>query len=189
MMKIERMKLKEEYSENHLAFMTYRRKFIKYTGKMNKSYLNMIYSSSLKHNVNVEILFGVLVIENINRGNYIIRSLENIISLLSPNILINLDASLGFGQIKISTARALKLFKTDKDVVRALINVQDNIELVAILLKSYYDDCKNDVDFLRGIVNLYGTGKKIVNLNRELEIYYKLLSWSVFQKKFSKVFF
>jgi len=183
------MNLKETYNESHLAFMTYRRRFIKYIGRMNKSYLNMVYSSSLKNNVSPEVLFGVLVIEHINRGNYIMRSVENIISLVCPIILIKLDASLGPGQVKISTAKALEVFKTDKEVVRGLINVQDNIELVAKLLKSYYDCCKNDVDPLKGIVNFYGTGKKNVNPNRELDIYYKLLSWSVSQKKFSKTFF
>lgn len=166
--------------------MTYRKKFIKYTLKINRSYLSIIDLSSKKNNIHPEILFGVLVVEQINRGDWITRSLESVASIFFPRILIKLDVSLGFGQIKISTAKTVTDLKKDKDIVRSLVNVESNIELAARLLADYYKCCKTDHEPLRGLVNLYGTGRKKVTPNKELNIYYSLLSWSVSQKMFLK---
>lgn len=130
----------------------------------------LIYSR-LKTTYDPEFLFSIIIIEKMNRKN--ISFLENILVSLFPRIVIFLDLSIGICQIKPSTAKSVTNLK-DSELIKLLMNPTINIEIMCKLIELYrIKSCTKDE-----ILNLYLTGKKKPQMNRELRIYYELTIWS-----------
>lgn len=154
---------------------------------LNKEYLEWIFNSS-KIGVDSELLFAIVVIEKMNRGTFLNRCIERIISTLAPSIIIKLNASIGLCQIRVETAKKV-VTMSDKDVVKSLMSAEDSINILSKLLKFYIDKIAGDkIDFDKTVLNLYTTGKKSVPPNIYLDTYYELVEYSMKNKYFFKIY-
>lgn len=162
-----------------------------------KNYLNTAISLSKKNlktileaskiGIDPELLFSIVIIEKMNRGNFSNYIFEKLLSTLAPSIIIKLNASIGLSQIRVRTAKKV-LAISDKDIVKKLMLPKDNIEIMAKLIKLYIDENIEDKNNLtRTILNLHITGKKYVSPNIYLNMYYELVDWSILEKYFSKI--
>jgi hypothetical protein len=163
-----------------------RRMFISSAYSIKKDYLIKILSCSKANNINVDILFSILIIEKMNRGDLWSRILERTAAFISPKLVIKLDLSIGLGQIKISTAQKVSNVPPQKLIID-LLKPELNIEIVSRLLSIYNEQTAGDSNQIKKMVNLYTTGKKEVENNTQLILYIQLVNWCVSQKVFSKV--
>ncbi|MCU5227990.1 lytic murein transglycosylase [Bacillus paranthracis] len=166
----------------------YKNKLLQRAYKTNRQILSSIEKSSEKNGVDPEIIFSIILIESVSRGNVLVKSIEKIAGVLFPTILIRLDVSLGIGQIRISTARNLCNLTNNKQIIKMLLDFESNISLVSKLVGIYIEDCKMDKDPVKSIVKMYTTGNKNTVDNVQITVYYMLLAWSISNRTFHKVF-
>lgn len=162
------------------------KKYLNTAINLNKNDLKAILNVS-KGEVDSELLFSIVIIEKMNRGSFSNYVLEKLLSILSPSIIIKYNASIGLCQIKVKTARKV-LALSNRDIVKKLMCREDNIEIMAMLIKLYINDnIESKDDIIRIILNLHATGKKHGSPNIYLNMYYELVDWSIKHKYFSKI--
>lgn len=164
----------------------YKFQYLEQSYRLRKEILMFINNASETEDIDAEILFGIISLESLNRGDFFTRTLERIGVFLAPTYLIKHDMSLGVGQVKISTAKKVLANQNDKEILISLIHPKKNIEIVAKLLSSYLNNSARSENTLRYLTNKYITGKENPKLNKEMEIYYLLLKWSVQNEIFKK---
>lgn len=171
---------------NSRHYEYYKFKYIEQASNMQKDTLIYIENAANREDIDVEILFGIISLESLNRGDYFTQILEKLGSLLAPSYLIKKDVSLGIGQVKISTAKKVLENRNSKETLTSLLNTQENIKIVAKLLSEYIKKMVNEEDVLRYIVHKYTTGKVNPKPSKEIELYYLLLKWSVKKRIFKQ---
>lgn len=150
-----------------------------------KKYYNIIEHEAIINNLNVNLLFGFIILEQINRGNIIQRIIEYLIVYLVPQVVIKRDMSLGLAQIKLSTAQKIYPYELDRVLIRNLINEDFNISTCAKLLCSIISNIGININLLILTKN-YLTGNSYSDLNNTIILYHNLLYWSVKQQLFDK---
>lgn len=136
--------------------------------------------ASSKYHVDIDILYNILLIEYTNRGDFFTRNIERLLAKYCSAILVNRDASVGIGQIKISTAKELFPQENEKTVLKNLLKNDFNITVCAILIGKYTDYLKKEQkNNLFNLVKLYTTGSINSDINLSLITYYKLLKWAI----------
>jgi hypothetical protein len=149
--------------------------------KVFNKYHSEILLSSNNSKVDPEIVFFIIVNEQVNRGDHLTKLFEKILVYLLPKLALKKDVSIGLGQIKISTAKALG--EAGK-IGKLLIKPSYNIKLLAQIIKKIelqlLSDCTVD-----NIVLMYTTGKtNHTKIPIGLKIYINIAKWS-----YSKNFF
>lgn len=161
------------------------RNYLNTVANLNRSVVNTILNNS-KIGIDSELLFSIVIIEKMNRGNISNYIFENIISILAPSVLIKSNASIGLCQIRVSAARQVSEL-SDKILVKKLMNPTYNIFTMAKLIKLYSNSDINSECPIKTVLNLHITAKKEVFPNMYLNMYYELVHWSMEQKYFSKI--
>lgn len=142
-------------------------------------YRPLIITTAKYWNLNPNILFGILLIENVNRGNKILRFAERIAVVNMPKVIINRDASIGIAQIKISTALKYTKCYTKYDVAKLLLKDCFSIRICSMIINEYFNTATSSSNKILELVNYYTTGKKYTEINDSIYIYYKLLNWII----------
>lgn len=168
-------------------FLLYKNKLLHNAYRTNREILSSIETNSRIYSVDPEIVFSIVLIESVSRGNFFLRSIEKMAGMLFPNILIKLDVSLGIGQIRISTARNLCNQTNNKQIIKLLLDFESNISLISKLVSIYIEDCRVDKNTIKSIVKMYTTGNKDTVDNVQITVYYMLVSWSISNGTFHKV--
>ncbi|PEF81434.1 hypothetical protein [Bacillus toyonensis] len=168
-------------------FTLYKNKLLHHAYRTNRKILSSIETTSKINSVDPEIIFSIILIESVSRGNFFMRSIEKIAGMVFPNILIRLDVSLGIGQIRISTARELCNLTNNKQIIKLLLDFESNISLISKLVSIYVEDCRFDKNPIKSIVKMYTTGNKDTVDNVQSTVYYMLVSWSISNGTFHKV--
>jgi len=155
--------------------------YYKYKVRLRKTFiddkLSYIIECSNLHEINPKLLYGVLLIEYVNRGNWRTRTIESVLVKYFIHTAVKLDMSIGIGQIRISTA---KQFLTDVDspnMGRKLLEDKFSIEVCARILSHYIHITRHAENPLLDIVKFYTTGKNLSESNASIELYYSLLKW------------
>jgi hypothetical protein len=161
-------------------------KFLITANSINNNILRQIVKCSREVNINPEILFSIIVIEKMNRGSFFNVFLEKILSIMYPSLLCKLDASLGLGQVRVSTAKRV-CDLSSKQLVRKLLNPFFNVEIISKLISIYSEEANEYSHKVRIIINFYTTGKQNPIVNRELYLYNNLVSWSIEKANFHKL--
>lgn len=100
-----------------------------------------IIAAAQKYQINPNLLYGILLLEHINRGSYYIRILENFLCRFLSRLAIKLDISVGIGQIKLSSAeKGLKISRVL--LVKDILEPKFNINACASYIK-FLEDCYN----------------------------------------------
>jgi len=167
-------------------------KYYKYKMKSNmylfNNHFNYIEKISKTYNVDSHLLYYILLIEWINRGNWLTKSSEKILVKLFINKVIKYDISIGIGQIKVSTAQFFLRHGDNRNIARNLLIDEFNIEVCAKIISSYYHSIhKSDDKGLLGLVKQYTTGNDSSKVNIQIIIYYSLLKWAFKESLLSKV--
>lgn len=144
-------------------------------------------SESSINRVDSELLFSIVVIEKMNRGNLSNYIFEKLISIVAPSVLIKSNASIGLCQIRVAAARKVSNL-SDKKIAKRLMNPAYNIFTMAKLIRLYNEVITNEENRTKTILNLHITSKKEVPPNIYLNMYYELVSWSMKQKNFSRIY-
>lgn len=126
--------------------------------------------------INREELYGILLIEHINRGKLITRIIERCAVKFLIYKSIQLDLSLGIGQIKISTAKIYCPNKDGKTVAKELLRDEFNINIAAQIIHDYHRRFYGRNQLL-GLVKYYTTGNSTHESNKIIILYHKLLKW------------
>ncbi|WHY86055.1 lytic transglycosylase domain-containing protein [Neobacillus novalis] len=176
------MKMNNPYLE---TIINYKHKLTYLANRTKEDTILTINKYSSVYQVDPEIIYSFILIESMNRGGIFTRKLEKFCSFF-PYLLVKLDPSLGLGQVKISTAKMVWNSSCDTEIIKKLLNPQNNIELVSNLLSIYLKDCKGENNKFMSLVKLYTTGNKFTPINRELIIYYNLLCWSISNHTYKK---
>lgn len=164
----------------------YKMKYLNQCNQFTKKFFLDIEMKAKSHGVDPELLFGILTLEKLSRGNLLIRGLEIVGVYLFPFYLIKRDASIGLGQVKINTAKEVLINLSDKEILKILIYKSSNIETVSRLLKKYSHNVTNEEDVIKKVSDLYITGKEKPVPNYQTEVHYLLLKWSIKNKLFQK---
>lgn len=160
------------------------RNYLNTAVNLNRLELNAILNNS-KIGIDPELLFSIVIIEKMNRGNISNYIFEKTISILGPSILIKSNASIGICQIRVSAARRVSNL-SDKMIVKKLMTPTYNIYTMAKLIKLYSNSDSDRECPIKTVLNLHITAKKDVRPNMYLNMYYELVHWSMEQKYFSK---
>ncbi|MDO6448995.1 hypothetical protein [Oceanobacillus profundus] len=128
-------------------------------------------------------LYGILLLEYLNRGSWITRNTERVFVSLFTRSAINLDLSIGIAQIKISTAKKFYPSSDFKTLAKKLLIDEFNIHLCAQIMNKYYLSPQKNNKLL-GLVKQYTTGNKNAKENLSIYIYYKLLKWIIEEQYF-----
>lgn len=137
-----------------------------------KSNIYSIKQYAKKYNLNPNLILAFVIIEKLNRGHIVQIYTEKLIAAFWPKLLIYLDASLGIGQLKISTAKKILSINDNTSVIKYLLDSDKNIEIMAKLIKCY--NRSDNTQNLEYLVKLYTTGNKFANWNTSINIYYQL---------------
>jgi soluble lytic murein transglycosylase-like protein len=153
-------------------------------------YKKYIQNASRRYHICPEILFALINIERMNRDTFGYRFFERILSMISPGLIIKKDFSIGLSQLKPSTSIEILGLQDEKTLVRNLINPEYNINICAQVLRKYLSDGRfKDKAFderIHGVVELYLAGEINYTIQPSVELYNKLLLWSVQQKFFKR---
>lgn len=163
--------------------------FDKYMGLMyyeafkTRKYKYLIQSLAEQEGINPELLFGIILIEKINRGYWVTRFVEKFFAKLFPKYLIKKDLSIGISQIKVSTAKIVSPALTDIEIIDALLDDVNCISICSKLIKYYLEIIanitKDNEKTIFYLTSLYQTGEMIENEYQFLFFYNKLLAWCI----------
>lgn len=137
-----------------------------------KSNIYSIKQNGKKYNVNPNFILAFVIIEKLNRGHFLQTYIEKLIAAFYPKLLVYLDASLGIGQIKISTAKKILSIDDNILVIKYLLNSNENIEILARFIKCYNNPDNNQN--IENLVKLYTTGNELSDWNTSISIYYQI---------------
>ncbi|TDL34563.1 hypothetical protein E2R51_02275 [Jeotgalibacillus sp. S-D1] len=166
----------------------YKTKIISYAINLPRDLIMGIDYSAKRNNVDKEVLFAIIILEVINRGDSINKFIEKATSIFFPKLLLKIDASLGIGQVKISNATLILNENNKKLVMKKLLNPTENIEIVAQFLSYLINTYKIEDKNYAELINLYLTGKIKPNSNEYIDTHYKLFSWSTEIRLYTKLF-
>jgi|SRR5699024_4569023 len=147
--------------------------------------MNAIDKYSDLYNIEWIELYGMVLIEYLNRGKLVIRFIEKSAVYLCTKKVIKKDYSIGIAQIKISTAKRFCSKKEDRKIAKRLLNDKFNISISAQVIREYYlsPDNKNKI---LGLVKHYTTGNSNSKMNSTIFIYYKILKWVIKCERFNQ---
>src|SRR5699024_4692211 len=86
------------------------------------SRIDLVNKYSHIYNIDRRELYAILLLEYVNRGHWLTRSIEKLIVNLFTNIAIRLDFSIGVAQIKISTAKQFYPDSETMIIAKRLLN-------------------------------------------------------------------
>jgi hypothetical protein len=109
--------------------------------------------------VDPELLFGILVLEHLNRGPAH-RCLERVLAAVWPSYLVSRDCSIGVAQIRLSTACRLTL-APPRPTIKALLNDAECISTCAMLIAALED---------RHSLNLLGARRRVEAVSRLYQV-------------------
>lgn len=140
---------------------------------------SMIYNSEklkiiLKKSINPRLTSLIFLVENINRGDYLTRSIEVLLIKLAPNFVVKFDLSIGPFQIKYSFAN--NLMGTPIDITK-LLDLSFSIHLINKFIKQYAGHYNSTQ-----LIRLYHSGD-VEDTSVSSQIYIELYKW--FEKNFS----
>lgn len=146
--------------------------YFKHKILLNKEHIDMrielINKYARIYKIDCNELYGISLLEHINRGRCTIKILEKIAIKFFVHKAIKLDLSIGIAQIKISTARQFYPDCNIKKLSRKLLTEEFNIHLCAQIISEYYSlPDKNNM--LLGLV-------KTID-NPSITLYYLFLKW------------
>jgi hypothetical protein len=156
------------FNKNLLLFKQYSKRTTKEDKVLIKAIAN-------RWSINPNILFGIYLVETINRGGKINNLVERIICL-SQNIMLILNPSIGVCQIRLSTAREIEPSIDNKELIEKLLIKKDNLEICAKLIASYK---RNQINSNLDIIKLFTTGSLEVPNYIWIVLYNDLISWSI----------
>ncbi len=93
-------------------------------------YSNEIKKYSIQNGISERMLRGILILEFIHRGAFIIRTFESVVCKCMPMLAIKHDFTVGLGQIKISTAKNV-LQESPLKFIHKLCETDFNIQVCA----------------------------------------------------------
>lgn len=171
-------------------FKYYKMKYLEISKSYPKKTMQVFSEASLFHEIDVELLFGIVTLEKLNRGDLLNRYLEKVIYFFSPQTLVKKDMSIGVGQIKLSTIKKTSKYETDRSLLKKMINPQTNIVLVAKVIQDILNNLEPYVDLnditLKNIVSCYLTGSEKTRTNPQIMMHVNLLKWSINNQLFRK---
>ena len=97
---------------------------------------DIIEKFSNRYNINPSLLKSIIVIEQMNRGHLLYKFVEKFLSIYLKNILVKMDLSIGYCQIKITTAQKMCRKIKKELLIKFLVNENINIHICARLLAS-----------------------------------------------------
>lgn len=148
--------------------------------------LYLIDQYTQRYNLNRSELYGILLLEYVNRGGGITKFLEKIVTLFVPRVAVRLNLSLGIAQIKISTAKKFYPEYNARIIAKKLIMDEEfNIGVCAQIINNYYNS-PDKLYTLLGLVKEYTTGKRDSKENISITMYYILLKWIIEENLVSK---
>ncbi len=172
------MKDKEELTWKEVKIMSENEdKHFKYLTSLIEN--SMIYNSEklkiiLKKSINPRLTSLIFLVENINRGDYLTRSIEVLLIKLAPNFVVKFDLSIGPFQIKYSFAN--NLMGTPIDITK-LLDLSFSIHLINKFIKQYAGHYNSTQ-----LIRLYHSGD-VEDTSVSSQIYIELYKW--FEKNFS----
>lgn len=176
--------------ENVLKY--YKMKYLEISMSYPTKIMQVFYEASSFHKIDVELLFGIVTLENLNRGDLFNRSIEKIIYYLLPNTLVKRDLSIGIGQVKLSTIKKSLKDETDRNLLKKMIKPETNIILVAKIIQDILNNLETPIDLndkiLRKIVCCYLTGDEEIQINSQIMMHLNLLRWSINNQLFRERF-
>lgn len=158
----------------------YKRFYMKQSLVQNKRNLTSIRESAEVNNLHPEVLFGIISLEQLNRGSFLSVTIERLCVFFFPILIEVKDMSIGIGQVKLSTAKQILNLNDSKKVQRLLMKNEINIDISAKYIKQH------DTEVISKIVSYYLFGREEHKINREYSIYLNLLNWSIENQIFLK---
>lgn len=140
-----------------------------------------------KDSLTSELLFSIIVIEKMNRGDLITHTLEKMLVKLAPYFVVKKDLSIGLCQIRISSAKQVRNIP-EGFLIRKLMNPLFSIETMSKLINLFIE--KNNSEFydIIYIINKYTTGESNPYITKELSIYQDLVEWAIKKEWFLKLY-
>jgi hypothetical protein len=136
--------------------------------------------AAAEEGVDPELLFAVLVLEQISRGG-LPRLLERLVAKLWPGWLERRDCSLGLPQIRISTAQQV-VCVSKREIIRAMMDDGRSIRVCAQLLRRYEDEhglhSLPAKERFTSFAKLYLTGRIDTPIHPRIDIYARLLAYA-----------
>lgn len=156
----------------------YQSKILKKKKKIDKQ-TTYIFKISKEYLIDPNQLYGILLIEQVNRGGWIIKIIEMLFVKLFYNIVPK-DISIGIAQVRISTAKFyLPNFKS-REIANILLEDRINIRIAAKIIRTYYDTQKpKNNSGLIHLVNYYTTGDVYTPEDDSIKVYSLLLKWII----------
>lgn len=109
---------------------------------LNKSFIDrkisIIDKYAYIYNLDRRELYGILLLEHVNRGSWITKLIERIALRFFTNYAVKLDLSIGIAQVKISTAKQFYPKCDMKIIGRKLLTDEFNIHICAQIINDYY---------------------------------------------------
>lgn len=178
---------------NHNDLFYFKSIYLEECNKCSLKILNHIDYCSKLNKVNDEILFSVILLEKINRGDFFNRFLERIITHYFPKLSMRYDMSIGVGQLKISTVKRILGLENITEIIKILNDKFSNIMVVSLLISEILNDINKvrvvqegiDKDLLNEVASIYLTGSSKKLYISEVSVYAELLNWSYTKKLFN----
>ncbi|WP_214764599.1 hypothetical protein [Exiguobacterium sp. s141] len=140
--------------------------------------------------VDIELLFGIVTLERLSRGDLLTRNLERLVYYVLPIFIVKKDLSIGLGQLKLSTVKKNVKSENEKLLLKKMINPHTNIMLVAIVLQKALITFEKSVQInptvIERIVDIYLRGEEKNSPNEQVTIHIRLLKWSYKNYLFEK---
>lgn len=152
-----------------MKYKYYEHLFRKKWTQLNK-FDTIIYKYSQKYCVSPFLLKSIIVIEQINRGHWLLNTAEKIIAKFFNKYLIQKDFSIGLCQIKPSTAKTVFPKISHEKISLILLKQESNIHICAKILAPY------NFKSIEEIILLYTTGSTNKNYlkNPAIKLYINL---------------
>lgn len=170
----------------------YKIKYLDECAKFDIENLIDIKEQSKRYNINPELVFGIITLEKMSRGDLLTRIIEKLIFYLCPFYLIKINASLGIGQVRILTAIRVLEGIGNYEALKLLMKPRSNIEIVSKLLYKYHCEVSNkesnNIEVIKCISNLYITGHQNPKENLQTDMHSLLLTWSINNQLFKESF-
>lgn len=168
----------------------FKSKYLETCNTYSEKTLLVFEEAATTHQVNIELLFGIVTLERLNRGNLLTRSLERLVYHVLPAFLVKNDISIGLGQLKLSTVKKNVKNQSDKLLLKKMINPHTNIMLVAMVLQKELNTFEKSIQtnptVIERIVDIYLRGEEQSSPSEQVTIHTRLLKWSCKNQLFEK---
>lgn len=141
--------------------------------------LDYIIEISNFYHIDPRLIYGILLIEQVNRGSWLVRIVERLFVNFFYKV-VPMDISIGLAQIKISTAKNYLPNYSELEIAKLLLDEDWNIKISAKIIKSYYKTygLKNNDDLIY-LIKYYTTGNISTPASYSIKIYYLLFKWII----------